>query len=274
MANVIDPRIVRVGIEVGSDLKIYEGLSVWITGTKYANANQNDAEIKIANLDKATRDYLITETSPFNKSPKKKRVFVDVGRGSYGTFRLFEGDITNAVPSQPPDVTLSFKALTGNSTKGVILSKAFGPSASLRSIAASVASTLGLALDFRAPDKQVANFSFSGAALRLVDRLGDTGGVSAFIDDDRLVVKPRVGPLPGSVRVLDEASGLVGIPEATEKGVKVKFLLDNTTTLGGSLILRSKVYPTLSGTYEIFKLSFDVSSDDTPFYYIAEALRT
>jgi len=69
----IDKRIVRVGIETNGAIKYYEGLNITANGTKYGNANQNECEVKISNLDKATRDFILTETSPFNlnRTPKK-----------------------------------------------------------------------------------------------------------------------------------------------------------------------------------------------------------
>lgn len=273
MADVIDPRVVRVGIEIRGQVKIYEGMAIWASGTKFANPTQNEAEIKIANLDKPTRDYILSETSPFNKNKTPKRIFVEAGRNSYGVFRVFEGDITTSSVSQPPDLVLTLKALTSNSAKGNILARSHGAQTSLRSIAQGIASDLGLALNFQAADKQISNFSFSGAALRMVDKLSESGNVNAFVDDGSLIVKPRSKPLAGSARLLDAETGLVGQIETTEQGVKVKYLLDNTSALGGSLIVRSRINKALDGTYEIYKLGFDIASRDTQFYHIAEAKR-
>ena len=55
--------------------------------------------------------------------------------------------------------------------------------------------------------------------------------------------------------------------------LKVKFLLDNQTTLGSSLEIQSQQYPAANGTYVIYKLGFQIANRDTPFYYIAEAAR-
>ena len=54
---------------------------------------------------------------------------------------------------------------------------------------------------------------------------------------------------------------------------KVKMLLDNQTRLGGGLRITSNIYPAVNGEYVIYKLGFQISSRDTPFYYIAEAAR-
>ncbi len=66
---------------------------------------------------------------------------------------------------------------------------------------------------------------------------------------------------------------MIGIPEFTEQGIKVKFLLDNRTTLGGGIQIESKIYPATNGNYVIYKLGFEITNRDKPFYWIAEATR-
>lgn len=269
----IDPRIVKIGIEIGGALKIYEGLNIMASGTKYANANQNECEVQISNLDKATRDFILTETSPFNRNRKPKKLIVEAGRESYGTSRIFVGDITSSSPTQPPDITVNLKALTGNYAKGNIIARNQPAQVQLRQISQQVARDLGVNLDFQASDKTIANYSFSGGALKQIDKLGDMGMVNAYLDDTVLVVKDYNVPMSGKMRILNLDTGMIGIPEITEQGIKVKFLLDNQTSIGSAIQITSKLYPTVNGTYVIYKLGFEIASRDTPFYWIAEAKR-
>jgi len=269
----IDPRLVRIGIEVAGSLKQYEGLQILASGTKYGNQNQNECDVVISNMDKATRDYILTETSPFNKNKKPKKLIVEAGRLSYGYSKIFEGDITNSGVSQPPDIAVKLKALTGNYSKGEIIARSQPQSTSLRNIAKQVAADLGASLDFQATDKSIANYSFSGGALKQIDKLQMAGLVDAYLDDNVLVVKNLNAPLNGKVRVLNLDSGMIGIPELTEQGIRVKFLLDNQTTVGSSLQITSVLYPTINGTYVVYKLGFEIANRDTPFYWIAEAKR-
>jgi hypothetical protein len=145
--------------------------------------------------------------------------------------------------------------------------------APLRNIAAKAASDLGLSLNFEASAKQISNYSYTGSAAKQVEQLGTLGRVNAYIDDKTLVVKDFNKPLANRVRHLSLNSGMVGIPEFTEHGVKVKMLFDNQTTLGGGLVISSKLNPAANGSYTIFKLAFELASRDTPFYLIAEAKR-
>jgi len=270
----LDPRLLRIGIEINGQLKLYEGLNMSASGTKYANANQNECEVKITNLDRATRDYLLTETSPFNKNKTRKVLTVEAGRVSTGYSLVFAGDITSAVGGQPPDITMTLKAATGDFAKGTIVARSQPGVAPMRNIAQSVAQDLGLSLDFQADPMQVSNYSFTGSALKQVEQLGTMGRVNAFVDDKALVVKGADKSLERRVRDLNLDTGMIGVPEFTERGVKVKMLFDNQTVLGGGLNVTSKLNPPVNGSYTVYQLAFELTSRDTPFYYIAEATRS
>lgn len=272
-SSPFDPRIVKVSIEVNGLLKTYDGFSIYASGTKFANANQNECEIKIFNLDKATRDYILTETSPFNLNRTPKRAIVEAGRQSYGTTKIYSGNIVSSVASQPPDIGITLKCLTGNFLKGNIVARYHSAQTPLDVIAKQISSDLSTTLDFQAANKNVSNFNFSGSSLKQVDALNAMGDVNAFIDNDVLVVKNVNQPIPNRTRVLNMDSGMIGIPEITEQGLKVKFLLDNITTLGGMLRVQSVSNPATNGDYVIYKLGFEIASRDTPFYWIAEGKR-
>lgn len=269
----LDPRLLRIGIEVDGKIKLYEDLQIAVTGTKYANPNQNECEVKISNIAKATHDYILNETSPFNLNRTPKKLIVYAGRVSTGQSIVYEGDITNAVGSQPPDISVTIKAATANFQKGKIVGKNAAANSKLSSIASGVAADLGLRLNFQATDKSVANYSHSGAALKQVDKLGTAGLVNAYINNGELVVKDLHIPLKNRSRILNIDTGMIGIPEFTEQGIKVKMLFDNQTDLGYGLDIRSIMNPAANGEYIVYKMSYELTNRDTPFYIVAEAMR-
>lgn len=270
---MIDLRIIRVGIEVSGRVNWYTGLRVKASGTKMANPTENECTVTISGLSTDVRNFILTETSPFNSNRTPKRLIVEAGRVSTGTFRLFVGDIESAEPAPPPDVDLIIKAKTGSASKGLITSVDGIALTRLKSLAQQVASRLGVSLNFQATDKNIGNFSFSGPASQLVNKLQDAGGVRAFIDDTELVVKDAAKALQGKVRVLNSNSGLVGLPKITEKGVQVTYLIDGESALGGLLRLDSKFNPAASGDYTIDQLKFEVATHDDPFFYVATCSR-
>jgi len=272
--TALDPRIVRITIEVNGQLKYYQSpLQITANGTKYANALQNDCIVTIDNLDKATQDYLLTETSPYNLNRTPKTLVVEAGRESYGTAVIYTGNIINILVSQPPDITVQLKCLTGNFVKGNAIATSQPGQATFRQICTQIAQDTGTILNFQATDKNISNYAYAGGSLQQVNYANTLGNYNVFIDNNVLVVKDAYVPLTGQTRILSASTGMIGIPEFTERGIKVKMLLDNQTTLGSAIDIRSTQYPAANGIYVIFKLGFQIANRDVPFYYIAEATR-
>lgn len=270
---VLDPRLLRVSIEVRGQLRVYENIAITAVGAKYVNANQGECNITLANLRKDVSDYILSETSPFNRNRTPKRVFVEAGRQSTGYSLLYAGTVFRTSITQPPDAVLHIRALSSVFQRGIIVARGAPPQSRLSQIAAQVAQDLDVTLVFEADDAPVSNYTFTGAATKQIDKLMALAPVDAFIDNNQLIVKNRSTPRVGKVRLLTPETGLVGIPTLTEQGAKVSFFYDNQTVLGGQLNLVSRQYPATSGQYEIYKLNYTLSNRDQPFYYTAECRR-
>lgn len=266
---MIDLRRLRIGIEVGEQMQFYEGLRMRASGTKYANPTQNECEVTISGLRADTRNFLLTETSPFGDERKKRRLTVEAGRVSTGLFVVFIGDITDADVSPPPDVTLTLRAKTNNANNAKVLTYSADAIEKLSIISQRVANDNGLTLLFQAKDKNIANFSHSGTASQMVRRLSQAGEVRAFVDDDALIVKDYDDTVSDRVRMLNKDSGMVGIPMADEHGIEVTYLADNTSELGGKLRVQSKMNPALDGDYVINQLRFELATHEDPWFYTA-----
>lgn len=272
--NKVDPRRIRIGIEVSGQINWYErdpttghSLNIKATGTKFANPLQNEVTVTISGLSTQTRDYLLTETSPFNSNRTPKRLIVEAGRMSTGVFRLFIGDINSAEPSSPPDVNVVIKAKTQSAQAGNIVAVSGPATSKLSAVAQRVAQEIDVGLDFQATDKNIANFSFTGAALKMVDLLQQAGNVRAYIDDEALIVKDYGKALAGRIKILNIDSGLVGLPKPTEKGADLTWLIDSESLLGGMVRLDSKFNKPMNGDYIIDQLKFDIATHDDPFFY-------
>lgn len=270
----LDKRLVQISIEVNGVVKTFDDLRIVAFGTKYANALQNEAVITIYNLTKADRDYILTETSPYNQNPTSKIVRLYAGRESYGTELVFIGNVVTSSISQPPDIGVTLKCLTGNFQKGNVLVRQYGATIPLRTLSQQIADDIGLALKYQATDKNISNYAFSGAALNQIEILGAYKGINVFIDNNYLVVKDAFTPLANTPsRILNIDTGLIGIPTFNEQGIRAKYLLDQKTVLGGTLEVTSELNRAVNGDYVIYKLGFQITNRDTPFYYIAEAAR-
>lgn len=271
----LDQRILRVGVTINGQLNIFEDLAIQVQGSKYASATQNETVIKIANLNKDQRDFLATEGTPLNrvKNIPRQQVFVEAGRESTGTAKIFSGDILLVNPSQPPDIWTTIRAITGQFQKGNIISTNEPDLSNLSTIAQKAANSLNVSLEFQADDKQIGNYGFTGAAEKQINKIQQSGNVDAFLDDDVLVVKNANASRTGRVRRINKQNGMIGMPEFTDFGVKVRFLFDAQTKVGDEIELTSEFYPATNGRYIIYKLDFDIANRDNPFYYIAECRR-
>ena len=270
-----DPRLLRVGIQIGDTLWWYEGLSIEVNITKTSGATANDANIKVTNITKLQRNELLTQTSPFNKSKERKQLFVEAGRQSYGYSQIFVGDITVADVTQPPDIGIVLRAQTNAHNRTQIISKSYGATVSCKRVATDIAESMGLALQFEIEDKQLASYAFVGAKSTQLDRLNEIGRVQAYVDDNKLVVQELGKGLTESrtTGVLSAESGMVGIPEVTEQGVKVMMLFEPASRLGQTINVVSKMNPAADGEYIIFKMTYELSNREDAFYTIIEAYK-
>ena len=254
-------------------MRFYDELAITAQGTKFANPNQGQCVIAMTNLSGSVRDFILTETSPFNRNPSSKRITLEAGRVSTGLSLLYSGNIFRSTISQPPDQVITIKCLTGQFMKSETVATSIPGTLPLNRIVEQVAKDAGLAFENQASDRNISNWNFTGSALKQINKLAQVPGIDAFVDNDQLVVKNIQDPLRGRVRVLTPETGMIGIPQPNEQGLKVTMLYDNQTQLGGMLEIRSNRYPAFNGRYVIYKLSFNIANRDTPFYLIADVRR-
>jgi len=272
---MLDERKIRVtiGLDNGRSTHVFETLAISAIGSKHSSAIQNNAEVRIANVDKDLRDQLLTEGTPFNALCPKNTVLVEAGRESSGLSQVYFGDITTVNVTQAPDIWLVIRALTGQHAKRKTVALGDQTTSTFSFIAGQAAKAMGVSLDFQAEDKNVVNYSYSGSVGKLADSLSEISiGVDAYIDDDRLVVRPReleqIGAIPVNID-----TGMIGIPEFIDFGSRCTVLLDQQIQLGRDIDLQSAAYPAVNGRYNIYKLGFNIANRDSPFYYVIEAAR-
>ena len=268
----IDNRRIRIGIEINGILRHYENLAITATGQKFANANQGECNITISNLERSVSDFILTETSPHNRNRTRVPITVEAGRVSTGLSVLYRGDIFRSDGGTRPDNLLSIRCLTGQFQKGNIIERTGLAMDSLRAIAQGVADDNDLSLQFTAAEKTIANYSFSGASIKQVEKLREISGADVFVDGNVLVVKPINAPIDGSVFLVNSRAGLQ-VPQFTEQGLKASFLYDPRVKLGSTVQIESEQFPATNGQYVIYRLQYSIANRDAPFHYTMEGRR-
>ena len=190
----LDPRLLRLGIEINGELRFYEELAITASGMKFANPNQGECTITVTNLRREVRDFILTEGSPFNRNRTPKTITIEAGRESTGYSLVFVGNIFRSSVSQPPDQVVSIRALAGQFQKANIVANSLPGIVPLSRIAQRVAADLGYRLDFQATDRNISDYAFTGSATQQVIRLDEVAGINAFIDLDTLYIKNDTSP--------------------------------------------------------------------------------
>jgi hypothetical protein len=273
MTSAFDQRIIKVGIEIDGNMLEFEGLNIYARGTKWTSASMSACEVRIFNLTQEQRKFILTQASPIARPPALLtpiNLTLDVGRESYGTFRLFEGQVFQGGVTQPPDIGIVLSSLTNNYQLSMTQNYQQSSIATVKTIAQQIADAMKpkLALEFDpAADKQIENFSYTGSPQGMIAKLNQMGGVIAHIDNRTLVVSAATSARGTSVRILNQANGMVGIPQPTAGGCIVKMMLDNSIQIGGEVQVESIINPGVNGNYIVRQMDFDIASRDTPFWY-------
>lgn len=270
MTRAFDPRIVQVTLEFPSGNLTYEGLSIYATGQKYFSTVWNTCNCTIYNLTKDQRNYILSRTSPMNVPPTNVKMSLNVGRESYGTFTLFNGNVSKSRTTQPPDIGVELIGITGLARAGFIRTDSNAATTQLSTIAANIASANGVALNFLATDKAIENYNFTGAAIHQVRDLNNMGDIIASIDNDVLTVIDAGNATNEGSILISAKTGMVGIPQFNESGVTVKMMIDNRVKIGNRITVQSEKVPAANGDYIVEAMFYEVASRDQQFFYTLE----
>lgn len=262
----MDNRILKVGVEINGELLVYSGANIVAKINKSTDSKQNSCEVVISNLLKSTIDYLVTESSPWNPSPNPKLLTIIAGRDSTGEDRIFIGDITNAIPTMPPDRNLTLKANTQDGAKYKWTSRSSPRTIQLSKLCDGIARDYNLRLKFEATDKTISNYVFNGPLAKQVKKLELVGDIDCYIDDEVLVVKDFGKGLKGVVPLIASTTCMIGTPSVDDKGVKVRILFDPNFKLGDQVEIRSEVNPSINGQYVIYNMAYSLANRSVEWY--------
>lgn len=275
----MDKRKVVVEIETADgQMAKFDGLNVKFSVKKTANAVMNKADISIANLSMERIYTLTTFMSPYLNAEKRKmtRLYVGYVKDMAEDVPLiFEGEISKAIPTTPPDVWLNCEARSGFFNNQNVVSESINGKVTMQEICAKAAQSMDLQLSYTAVlNKTVEGFNYNGGATGMLNKINELGGVIAFEDDGALKVidadKPQTSDY---VRVLDQNSGLIGMPQPDNMGLKIKMLLDPTLKVGDRIELKSQIMPKANGVYWCYALTHSGGLRETNFYTEIEAKR-
>lgn len=273
----MDKRVCYVQIQTPSGDKEIHNISIRGRITRKMSETGSNAKISIANLSREDVEYLTTYTSPYVDQSKKKRINVFAGYESTGVGMIFSGDIYSALPEGLPDTWLNIEAKTEYFNQQNIITLAQGRM-NTKSLASVAANQLGVNLVWRSKsEKFIDAFNFTGAKAKLLNRINKLDNFHAYIDNNTLYVVDKDEQPPeesntsttkktGYVKVINGDSGLIGLPQPDEYGVKIKVLLDPSVNLADWFKLESKRLPIVNGFYQVYEMTYDFATREPQYY--------
>jgi len=282
----MDKRICYVQIQTPDGDKEIHNISIKGRITRKMSETGSECEVSIANLSREDVEYLTTYTSPYVDQSKKKRINVFAGYESTGIGMIFSGDIYSALPEGMPDTWLKIKAKTNYFEQQNIITYS-QPTATTQELASNIASQLGYELSWQSKSQKIIDaFNFNGAKAKLLNKLNQLDNFRAYIDNNILYCvdkdeePPRQTNQPksyngqqgsttktkGSVKIVNGNTGLIGLPQPDEYGVKIKVLLDPSVAIGDWFKLESQRLPIVNGFYQVYEMTYDFATREPQYY--------
>ena len=207
-----------------------------------------EANINIYGLNVAKMFSLTTSTTLWVKNWVQHRIVIDAGyEDRHGI--IFDGTIMEAKTSlSSADYSVSIKATTGFDKISVASSYNFPGAVSVREIAKQIAKENDLVLvDGLKDDKiKITDFSIRSQNLQNICRtISNSLPVNLYLEAGRLYLKKKGQALKSSVLKISHDL-IVGIPDPSQTGVKVKIRLIPNIVSGQEVQIESLKYPELS----------------------------
>jgi hypothetical protein len=197
----------------------------------------NSADIRVWNLSPTTMKQIRGEFD---------RVVIQAGYegSSYGV--IFDGTIKQfrIGRESATDVFLDILAAEGDRgyTMGLVC-KTFQAGTPLSTMMGTAADAMGVKLtafpnfvNLSALSRSRVSFGMARSAAQCI---ADTVGSSWSIQGDEVQVIPLTKYLPGDIVEINSLTGMIGIPEQTEAGVKVRCLLNPKIRIGAAIRLNN-----------------------------------
>jgi len=272
----IDSRLLTAVLTIDDKKININDLHMTCNIVRVAAIKDNKCDLKIYNLNKDTRNYILSNASElYSKpnSPKKIPPSIEVYAGylSTGLYKIFEGEITKASVGQRPDISLDIEAKTAQTARTLFVAKTYSQKINMKSILDDIAKTYNLILIFEATDRDIANYSFTGSLSQQIANLAIITNASIYIDNRNLIAQDKNIALENAVKVVNKKTGMLEVPFLNEYGVVVKTLFDGGLKLGGTLRLTSEENPTTDGDWVVKKLTYQLSNFDNDFYMQIES---
>lgn len=244
--------------------KVLDGLNIRFNVKIYSNIGiPAEAYISIYNLNREDMQFLTTSAATW----LAQQSLIQLYAGYDDNVKcLFSGQIMDAPPEGFPDMALNIKGISGANwmSNQIDVQKA---NLKLGDLIDYTSSVTGYPVNIPSYirksnemlNKHIEDFSYTGSAWNLLDKIQDmTGGfdigdksiILSTYNDNTYVWSPNPST-EGKYLLINEESGMIGIPHPTGVGVDITMLLNPDVNAGDIIYLDSKRVPQCNGSYYI-----------------------
>lgn len=241
-------------VEAESSIVITDPLTIRFSVNKmiYAGANCT-ANIEVYNLNKSTRDKIFYDWLHIDDVRK-----VELAAGYYnGKFdTIYRGVIRSCRPKKVgTDVIMEIEAQSGLFVLDNEFSMALDSGETNSNVIGTVIDKTTL---LEEGEQNIEEKLFprtvsllGSAALILKTYSGEKG----FVDDEHYLILDTNDAVDGDVRVIDDDSGLLGVPERDRTTVKINCMFEPRVKLGEIIQINSRIAPVFDGQYKVWGIS-------------------
>lgn len=259
--------------------KKLKGLNIRFRITVYAqNGMASDARIEVYNLNRKDLGFLSTIARTYLQKNYLFRLYA----GYEGEEKmLFSGRALEAVPDSYPDVILNINGMSGIEWWGENIEVA-KDSSTVMDLIDHAAKQMGYQVNIddnlrknnALLNKVQPNFSFTGSPMDLLEECQQMmGGVSTdpqtvfmSVSNEQINIWSPSVPNSNKKLLISKETGMIGLPQPTETGCKVKILMNTGIKTGDIVELKSERIDLLNGDYYVIGITHEGETRGNSWY--------
>lgn len=258
----------------GGNTKIIRGLPIKADICQPGFPAMNSAKISISGLIQEDLDALTFLAFRPLTYAQDNVVSVYAGDDETGMSLAFMGNIVTSVPNYnaAPDVRLEIEAMAGYYAKLLAVPPyTFKGSIPVASILQDICQEVGFVFVNEGETKSALNPYLKGSPLQKIISLANSYNLNITLDGETVTLKPANG-ISRTVAVLNKNSGMIGYPDFTANGIKVKAEFLPTVSVGNQIKVES-IVPKATGVWNVISVnhSLGAHTDNAPWFTIIEA---
>ncbi len=258
----------------GANTKIIRGLPVKVEISNPGFPAMASAKISISGINQDDLEALTFLAFRPLTYARNNVVSVYAGDEETGLSLAFMGNIVTSVPNYnaAPDVTLEIEAMAGYYAKLLAVPPyTFKGSIPVASILQDICRQAGFVFVNEGETKSALNPYLKGSPIQQIITLANSYNLNIVVNGETVTLKPAQGDTL-VISVLNKDSGMIGYPDFTSNGIRVKSEYLPTVN-AGNLIKVESIVPKATGLWSVISVNHSLGAhmDNAPWFTTIEA---